>query len=276
MTRVTRHTVGALLLMGLAACVAFPLGRQESPLTRQNIGEMVPDFIVPSVTTRADVLLKLGEPDGASENGRQFTYTRGVRVGGYNFVACTIKCIEGTTEKMQYDRLIVSFDYADVVAGARHEQILCDETIPPNVTAPCVNLAGRDLLAANQLGVPEADLFPLAMWYHGVRPNIFQEFPADGTAGSLVVGESSILFYSPDADSKSAPLLTLPYAEIASIDIPRSFLGQASGVLITRTNGTQDTFIIRRVDPRAQVADYKSNAKAGKLAQSRWRAATGR
>ena len=60
MMAAARGALLALFVTALAGCGAIlPLSREESPRTRQNVGENVPDFIVPGVTTRAEVLLKL-------------------------------------------------------------------------------------------------------------------------------------------------------------------------------------------------------------------------
>ncbi len=66
----------------LPGCLPIPLLPGDTSGTRLNIGSVVPDFVVVGKTTRSDVLLGLGEPDGASEHGRQFTYTRVTRKGG--------------------------------------------------------------------------------------------------------------------------------------------------------------------------------------------------
>lgn len=267
-----RRLLTALLLATPAACIVVPLSRRDSPDTRQNIGEEVPAFIVAGATSRADVLLALGEPDGASDNGAQFVYTRGARLGGLFFAGCGyVTCAGGSTEKMAYDRLIIRFDDAGAVLGARHERVSCDESSQQR--GPCVSLAGLDAAPAEPIRIPGAHVFPRATWYQGIRLGTFSSYPRSGIPGNLVVGESFLSFYSAGADTGSAPILAIPYGEIAHVGLAKNILLTSRAIVIQRASGTFESFAIG-VDPRTQDSDSKENESAASLARSRWRAAT--
>ncbi|MDP2240977.1 MAG: hypothetical protein Q8K18_12555 [Burkholderiales bacterium] len=124
-----RLIIFASILTTLAAC-PVPLPRGDTWESRQNIGDKVPDFIVPGKTARTDVLLALGEPDVTSENGMQFTYTRITSEGGVLFVMAAGGGAAGAgSETMTYRHLVILFDEAGVVTSARNERVSCSETL---------------------------------------------------------------------------------------------------------------------------------------------------
>ncbi len=71
-----------LIPLALSGCLVLPIVPGDESDSRQNLGDKLPDFIVTGETTRADVLLALGEPDGESDHGEWFAYTRRTRTGG--------------------------------------------------------------------------------------------------------------------------------------------------------------------------------------------------
>lgn len=76
----------SVLLLG-SACVPIPvLPFGDRAGFRQNIDGTVPDFIVPGQTTRADVLLLLGEPDRREADDTHFLYIRETEEGGVAFM----------------------------------------------------------------------------------------------------------------------------------------------------------------------------------------------
>ncbi|MDN0084652.1 hypothetical protein QU487_18110 [Crenobacter sp. SG2305] len=263
----------ALLLMTLAACIILPLSEGPSPDTRQNITDQVPTFIVAGVTTRAEVLLRLGEPDGTTEHDLQFTYTKGVRTGGLGILMCGgFNCGGGASSKMTYDRLTIQFDDKNVVTSSRLERISCwEHDFGGKLSSPCANVAGRDLLAM-QINVSDSAVFPSATWCTGVRLKWWQALPPDCPIGTLVISTSAILFYADNADSKSAPMLTVPYTGIASAEMVKDMFS-VKGIAFKRADGTNDSITIG-VKQGAGIIDSQSTERAGELLMSRWRAVT--
>lgn len=77
----------ASVLFLISACVPIPvLPFGDRPGFRQNIDGTVPAFIVPGQTTRADVLLALGEPDRREADDTSFLYVRETEEGGVAFM----------------------------------------------------------------------------------------------------------------------------------------------------------------------------------------------
>ena len=78
-----------LALVASAALLSgcpVPLPPTYDSASRQNVGEHIPDFIVNGETTRDDVLLRLGEPDGRGPGDRWFAYGSQYSKGGVLFV----------------------------------------------------------------------------------------------------------------------------------------------------------------------------------------------
>jgi hypothetical protein len=247
-----KRVLAALMPLAVAACAMGPMLARDVPQSRRNVGDSVPDFIVAGKTTRADVLIALGEPDGAAEGGEQFVYTSVRGRGGFFFFS-----VRGgfDFEKRTYRRLVILFDDAGTVKNSRLEVASClgsDQyrESGPDVHSQCVDVAGRDLppidsgdaSAAQELAHGRA--FAPAAWIPGSRG--FAGMSSGGWAvsvdGSLVVGESSVFFLPPEAGSRKGPLVKLSYAQIAEVYVDSFGLNRC--LVIMRTTGTYETFSI--------------------------------
>jgi hypothetical protein len=254
-----RLSVACLAGTLAAACVPIPLMPGDMDVSRTNIGATVPEFIVAGRTTRADVLLALGEPDGGGEEGDQFTYSRIASKGGMAFLvagAAGNSMGAGTfeTRKMSYARLVVRFDSAGVVIEAKVQTDACMELAvsASSATGPCADPAGRDL---PPIGAPDAatldelargHTFASVMWLRGSRGFDFVQNPSGASApiflkGRLVVGETNLLFFPPEAKGKTGPYLRLPYARIAEAYIEK--YGRSRSLVIRGTGGAYETFM---------------------------------
>lgn len=266
--------IGVVLLStALTGCIVVPLSERPSPDRRQNITGEVPAFIVAGVTTRADVLLRLGEPDGTSAHDLQFTYTKGVQTGGQALLMCAAAgCIGGSFSKMDYDRLTIQFDDKNVVTSSWHERISCNESDFGNYSSgPCVNITGQDLLR-EQLNVADGVVFPRAIWCPGTRWKWWQAIPKGCPRGSLVISDSAILLYPNNADRDSTPILTVPFKGIASIDLDKDVFSGVSVIAIKRVDGAYDSITFTVNQQNREVIDNRLSKSAGELLLSRWRA----
>ena len=176
-------------------------------------------------------MLALGEPDGVSEHGERYTYTRITSEGGVGLLVPAGSGGAISRESVTYRRLNVFFDDGGRVTDARFDRTTCSETgayAGKDIrTSPCVSVAGQDLLsatppaAAGSAPGTAARIFAPALWHPGVRgfelgAPLFSREPAE-VRGSFTVGGESILFFAADADRQSKPLLVLGYGEIADI-----------------------------------------------------------
>jgi len=114
---VARHALGVLrcgalfaATLVLAGC-PIPLPARYESSSRENLPAEPLDWVTVGVTTREDVLLKLGEADGEAPDGSWLAYGSAYSKGGVVFVLFAGGSAAGAgSERIEYRRLIVSFD----------------------------------------------------------------------------------------------------------------------------------------------------------------------
>jgi outer membrane protein assembly factor BamE (lipoprotein component of BamABCDE complex) len=105
----------AVALSGPAGCLIVPVNYTAAG-SRNNVRTQTANTLRPGVTTREDVLLVLGEPDLASEDGRRLGYAWS-KVNAIWFVASYGGGAGGEIQRSYI--LEVSFDAGDRVAAVR-------------------------------------------------------------------------------------------------------------------------------------------------------------
>lgn len=117
----------ALAAASLGACVVLPIPRPRGTLEgmRGNVGDALPAFVVEGRTTRAEVLLALGEPDRRADGDRWFAYDSGRRLAGVNWVVLVGGApvsspgfVLGVRETVDWRELRLRFDEAGVLVQA--------------------------------------------------------------------------------------------------------------------------------------------------------------
>lgn len=68
-----RLVLGMLATLALTACIPYPTNRVNEG-SRHNLSEQAVSFIEPGKTTRATVLLRLGEPDSLKPDESEYAY----------------------------------------------------------------------------------------------------------------------------------------------------------------------------------------------------------
>jgi hypothetical protein len=151
---VTHGGAGTLLLAALLAsgCVIVPVPEKRTagpnPASRTNLDAQAEPGIVTGVTTRTQVLLKLGEPDGRGAEDAWFTYASIVERGGWHWYAVVIGPGVAGSPVDSWDtsrRLIIRFDAHGVVSAVTLEQKDCNAS-----ERNCVPVAGSDLAEADR------------------------------------------------------------------------------------------------------------------------------
>lgn len=71
--RIFRIGVAGILAANLAGCIIIPTD-YYAPGARQNLDDTPPENLVPTVTTREEILLKLGEPTRFSTDETEIWY----------------------------------------------------------------------------------------------------------------------------------------------------------------------------------------------------------
>ena len=141
---------GMMAVALLPACV-FPVPIQEAYRhgSRENLGAESKEFIVAGRTTREEVLLRLGQPDGVALDESWLSYGCVRSKGGVLLFIYPSPAIP-TFETVDYTRLVIYFDEAGAVERTQFEQQTCRETafitqgadVKPR---PCIDVLGKDL-----------------------------------------------------------------------------------------------------------------------------------
>jgi hypothetical protein len=159
MARRSCHLAAAVLVAIGGGCVPLPIPVPAHQIgLRENIGARAPDWMQAGRTTRADLILGLGEPDFSDAAEQRLGWVAGRSMGGVPFI-WGIAGAEGAgaagvagaflIERVDYVRLIVWFDRDGNVDRYRQESRGCFEApgltddLPSGSlgTHPCVGLS---------------------------------------------------------------------------------------------------------------------------------------
>lgn len=144
------------LLLALQGCVVVPIPVSQSlgvsRDTRSNLDTETPNAFVPGESTRADVLLQLGEPDGRGDDDLWFSYGNRLKRGGLQWAACgaalsgSAGCLP-ISKVYRSQRLIIRFD----ANGRLREQSF--EPVDCAGSGDCLSASGADILVKARLAV---------------------------------------------------------------------------------------------------------------------------
>ncbi len=156
-----RAAAGLLTATLLLGCVIpIPVPARYHYSSRQNMSQGVPEFIVQGKTTREEVLLALGQADGAALDESWLCYGCAYGKGGVVVFIYPVPAAP-TFESVEYTRLVVYFDESGVVERTQFEKRTCGEVgasteggeIKPR---PCIDVTGKDLpLVRDKRRMPE-------------------------------------------------------------------------------------------------------------------------
>jgi hypothetical protein len=146
-----------MLLGNLSGCIILPIPVARTsgaiPTYRSNIGDQAPATLVQGSTTRRQVLLELGEPDGRGADDRWFTYESVSRRGGLHWAyvvgAETGRGAIGSIDDWDTARrLTIRFDDRGVIAGVSLDQKNCTNSFLDS--ADCPSASGEDLAKVDE------------------------------------------------------------------------------------------------------------------------------
>lgn len=146
---VARSGMIVALASALTACpIPLPSGYEAD--SRENLPAAPLDWITVGATTREQVLLELGEADGEGRDGSWLAYGSAYSKGGVAFVVLAGGSgAGGGGEKIEYRRLVVSFDEGGRVASVDLVTRECWESIVAmgssgTRTPPCLRTDSPD------------------------------------------------------------------------------------------------------------------------------------
>ncbi|NJD24497.1 MAG: hypothetical protein FIB06_03725 [Betaproteobacteria bacterium] len=150
MDSLVRPLVVTMLSITLAGCpVPLPPGYEGG--SRQNVPGVIPAFIRPEDTTRADVMMHLGEPDAIADNESWISYGSAYGYGGMALIMAAGNTAGGiVVGGTRYRRLIVPFDAQGVALQPIFESKDCMASAffagnAAAITEPCLDIWGSDL-----------------------------------------------------------------------------------------------------------------------------------
>jgi len=223
-----------LLTVLLSGCVILPVPVERSagpkPESRTNIEDKPPTGIVVGQTTRTQVLLMLGVPDGRGWDDAWFTYASVAERGGLHWYYIAVVGLGygggGTTGGPidNWDtsrRLTVRFDANGVVSDVDLAQKNCNAS-----ESNCLQARGGDLAEADARAAALASVGPVVATYQGFQLlgplregcaswPIFSNI--QGT-GPLTLGEQGLVWQS--GYSYDRKWVNLAFADVEAVSSP--------------------------------------------------------
>lgn len=140
----------ALVAIIISGCISIPFPLRSGPLadTRTNVPPEVPSSIAIGHTTRREVLLELGEPDGSGPADQWYTYGSAISRGGVGIVTMSYGVTYDARRSVEFRRLLVHFDDAGIVSNVRLDTKRCplwESPAADTASVPCLDLRGGDV-----------------------------------------------------------------------------------------------------------------------------------
>jgi outer membrane protein assembly factor BamE (lipoprotein component of BamABCDE complex) len=254
--------LAAALAGGTPGCIVVPTPEYNTGNARDNIRRTTPNQFEPGTTTRAEVMLALGEPDAVSPDESRLAY-RSEKVCGLWFVGAYGSGAGGTLTKDRY--LVLSFDAQGVLrevertstwfgSGSASQLLLG----PP---------AGVSLASADVATDADRPVMALrAGWLMGVDGYRNPDTATwTGQPGRMLLGGTHLLFLADAEFANSGPTLTVPYDAMAEARVERNLWSRRL-VVHTRA-GEAHSFEI--YGPAGTKQDRQALARAADFLQAR-------
>jgi hypothetical protein len=260
--------VGAVLLAGCPV----PLPPMYDARSRQNVGDHIPEFIVYAQTTRDEILLRLGEPDGRGSGDRWFAYGSRYGNGGVVFVMAAGGGAGALgVESVRYRRLVIRFDDSGVVTGASFVQRDCPSFAlavgsQGEESRPCLDVTTDDAPQSVPMvepGVPPGErvvaIYDNVTWavtLHGLLNPERRLIP-----GTLTLTDRSLVFAGKRAAADGSPIVRrIPYADMTGAQS-----GLMHQILIQVAGKEYEAFEVRQAG--AAPAESMANVDAPDFAE---------
>lgn len=215
----------ATTVLALATgCLFFPTPGLSSADSRTNVGKQTPPQFEPGKTTRAEVILTLGEPDAVSPDERKVAYRSERIVGLWALFSYAGPPMGGNFTKDRY--LVTEFDPSGTLVrventstwvGSKHASLLLGYA----------NRGAEPGGASGGTGTSTpGGLMLRCSWFAGVDG--FKGRAADslGQMGRLWLGDTRLEFYSDAQFANAEPVLILAYDSLTEVRIAKYLLGR--------------------------------------------------
>jgi hypothetical protein len=253
--------VGVVLLVCTSGCLILPTPEFNSGKARANITKKTPARFELGKTTRAEVVLGLGEPDAVSPDESKLAY-RSEKICGLWFVGGQGGGASGAFTKDRY--LVAEFDARGVLlklersatwAGSSAAPTVLSQAAMADATAP----AAASPQTAIRLQKP-------ARWLAGMDGYK----PAGATTtlgepGQLLLSDSELSFVSGTEFANVGPALALPYGAIATVRVDKFGFGRR--LVVRSCSGEVHAFEV--LGPKGLAQDRQSLQSVTEFLQAR-------
>lgn len=229
----------------VSGCIPIPLVSGYEGGSRQNIPAQVPSFIVQGKSTRAEVVLALGEPDRAADDGSWLLYGSGYSQGGLALVTFggAGGALGVAEEKMRYRLMVFHFDASGIVSSTELKEKFCPEWSmvvvpgPGSGPAPCFDLSGDDLVVTDLVssaapGEHVIGTYPHVIWWQGREQppglSMFRKPDEQGAWADLAITDRSLILTPPGSPIPGADFAYVVSPIAGTIRLPLTDIREAT------------------------------------------------
>ena len=149
----------ALTTLAISGCISvpFPLASGPLPDSRMNIPAQIPTSIAIGHTSRREVLLELGEPDGLGPNDAWYSYGSAFSHGGLGILTVSYGASYDARHNVEVRRLFLQFDSSGVLSSVNLETKRCPmwtSDLLQHVSLPCLDIQGADVAKQESSPLP--------------------------------------------------------------------------------------------------------------------------
>ena len=188
------HIATALLCLGFGGCIPFATPHLLDPGSRGDVTTATQQRLEVGKSTRADVLVALGAPNGRGADDSWFTYgsARTSEVGGFLFLL--VSGVGAEHVNTHVSRLLVKFDSHGIVTNADLQQSKCSGFM---MAQGCLDLKGKELTAADAARAQGYGIallsFPGAQFRRGAPEKCEFTFHTLQSHGPLVITDHAVV-----------------------------------------------------------------------------------
>jgi hypothetical protein len=218
------RVLAAILMLVPAGCI-IPTPGLNSGAARRNIGKQTPGQFQPGKTTRAELMLALGEPDAVSPDERKLAY-RSEKIAAIFLVGAGYSGGGGSIERDEY--LVFEFDARDRLQKTERSSHWFGSADPERKLGLTASATRRD---------SNIRIETRASWLSGVDDYRSRGFVgAEWLPGRLVLTDTHLRFFSKSKFGNEAAVFSLPYTALAEAREDKVFIGR---LLALRTRAGQ-------------------------------------
>ena len=220
-----RRLALALAAATISGCISvpFPLASGPLPDSRMNIPAQIPSAIAIGHTSRREVLLELGEPDGIGPNDAWYSYGSAFSHGGLGILTVSYGGSYDARHNVEVRRLFLKFDSSGVVSSVNLETKRCPmwtSDLLRHVSLPCLDIQGADVARQESSPLPSSRLGQFN--YVTRRPgdcSTHGKLTAEGAVGTLEIFADVMLLAPTPGEQKEYSAYLNP-APADSLKIP--------------------------------------------------------